>query len=261
MACLAGLVSITFRKLTPAEIIGLVKQTSLAGIEWGGDIHVPHGDVQRAAEVGKMTREAGLVVSAYGSYYGEMDGLVFDRVLDSAVALGAPVIRIWAGRKGSVAAGSEDWTRIVEDTRQIAEAAAAAGRQIAFEFHGSSLTDTPESCIRLLQAVNHPAVFTYWQPPVGAGFEDCMKGLKMVLPRLNRVHVFHLEPGGTRQPLACGAKRWLSYLRLLRSASVEGCASLEFVRDDSPQAFLEDAQTLADWIDEINNRKGTIPRN
>ena len=143
MAWLAGLVSITFRKLTPAEIIALVKQTPLAGIEWGGDIHVPHGDVKRAAEVGRMTRDAGLAVSAYGSYYGETDRLVFERVLDSAVALGAPVIRIWAGRKGS----------------------AAAGRQIAFEFHGGSLADTPESCLRLLQAVNHPAVFTYWQPP------------------------------------------------------------------------------------------------
>lgn len=259
MTWLTGLVSITFRKLTPAEIIGLVKQTSLAGIEWGGDVHVPHGDVQRAAEVGRMTRDTGLAVSAYGSYYGETDGLVFDRVLDSAVALDAPLIRIWAGRKGSAAAGPEDWTRIVDDTCQIAEAAAAAGRQIAFEFHGNSLTDTPESCLRLLQSINHPAVFTYWQPPIGAGFEDCINGLKMVLPRLSRVHVFHWEPGGTRQPLRLGTNRWISYLRLLRSAGADGYASIEFVREDSPQAFLEDARTLADWIDETNKEKGTIP--
>ena len=117
MAWFTGLVSITFRKLTPAEIIGLVTQTPLGSIEWGGDIHVPHGDVKRAAEVGRMTREAGLAVSAYGSYYGETDGLVFDRVLDSAVALGAPVIRIWAGRKESAAAGPEDLERIIEDNK------------------------------------------------------------------------------------------------------------------------------------------------
>ena len=43
-----GLVSVTFRKLEPAEIVDLVKQAGLQGIEWGGDIHVPHGDIQRA---------------------------------------------------------------------------------------------------------------------------------------------------------------------------------------------------------------------
>ncbi len=247
MTLLTGLVSITFRQLSPAEIIGLVKQTTLASIEWGGDIHVPHGDVKRAAEVGKMTRESGLVVSAYGSYYGTKNELVFGRVLDTAVALGAPVIRVWAGQKGSAAASSEDWERIVAATRQIADAAAAAGRQIAFEFHGGTLNDTPESCVRLLQAINHYAVFTYWQPPVGASFDECMAGLKTMLPWINRVHVFHWGPGGTRQPLSKGAQCWIPYFRLLQSVVTDGYAGIEFVRNDDPRAFLEDAETLASW--------------
>jgi sugar phosphate isomerase/epimerase len=248
MSLQAGLVSITFRRLSPAEIIELVKQTPLTGIEWGGDIHVPHGDVKRAAEAGRMTREAGLAVSAYGSYYGNKDGLVFERVLDSAIALGAPLIRIWAGRKGSASAAPGDWERIIDDTRRIAAATAAAGRQIAFEFHGNTLNDSPESCVKLLQSIGHPAVFTYWQPPAGAGVEDCLTGLKTVLPWLKGVHVFHWEPGHTRQPLAAGAQRWPAYLRLLRKSGAAGYASLEFVRDDSPQAFLEDAKTLAGWL-------------
>ena len=84
--------------------------------------------------------------------------------------------------------------------------------------------------------------------PVEAGFEDCLKGLKTVLPRLSRVHVFHWEPDGTRQPLRLGAQGWISYLRLLRSAGADGYASIEFVRDDAPQAFLEDAMVLAGWL-------------
>lgn len=243
-----GLVSITFRKLLPAEIVALVVKSGLKGIEWGGDLHVPHGDVKRAAEVGKMTREAGLVVSAYGSYYGEYDGLVFDRVLDSAVALGAPLIRIWAGRKSSAAAAPEDWERIIEDTRRIAAAVVATGRSIAFEFHDGTLNDTPESSARLLRSIGHPAVFTYWQPPVGMGFDDCMQELKSVRAHLRRVHVFHWESDGTRQPLRLGANRWISYLRLLRRAGADVYASIEFVRADSPQAFLEDARTLNGWL-------------
>ena len=53
---LPGLVSITFRALAPREIVDLAARARLAGIEWGGDIHVPHGDLQRAGEAGRMTR-------------------------------------------------------------------------------------------------------------------------------------------------------------------------------------------------------------
>ena len=68
MLC-GGLVSITFRRLSPREIVKLVKKSGLEGIEWGGDVHVPHGDLSVAREVATMTQEEGLVVAAYGSYY------------------------------------------------------------------------------------------------------------------------------------------------------------------------------------------------
>lgn len=64
-----GLVSITYRKLTPAEIIPLVRDAGLSCIEWGSDVHVPQTDLENARRVGEMTREAGLTVSSYGSYY------------------------------------------------------------------------------------------------------------------------------------------------------------------------------------------------
>ena len=46
-----GLVSITFREKSPEEIVGLVVEAGLDGIEWGGDVHVPHGDLAKAREV------------------------------------------------------------------------------------------------------------------------------------------------------------------------------------------------------------------
>ena len=54
-----GLVSITYRKLTPAEIIPLVRDAGLSCIEWGSDIHVPQTDLANARRVGEMTRGAG----------------------------------------------------------------------------------------------------------------------------------------------------------------------------------------------------------
>ena len=98
-----GLTSVTFRKLKADEIIDLVKKAKLDGIESGGDIHVPHGNIKIAKEVNKMTVENDIKVSSYGSYFivGENSIQEFEKILETAIALGAPTIRVWAGNEGS----------------------------------------------------------------------------------------------------------------------------------------------------------------
>ena len=61
-----GLVSITFRKLSPRQIVDLVVQAGLDAIEWSGDVHAPHGDVAKAREIAQMTADAGLSMPTYG---------------------------------------------------------------------------------------------------------------------------------------------------------------------------------------------------
>src|SRR5688572_22964962 len=97
----SGLVSVTFRKLGPREIVQLASTAGLRGIEWGGDIHVPAGDLQTARAVRQISADAGLQVLAYGSYFRFQPGEAFELVLETAVALGAPLIRIWAGNQPS----------------------------------------------------------------------------------------------------------------------------------------------------------------
>lgn len=249
----SGLVSITFRKLSPAEIVALVRKAGLTGIEWGGDVHVPHGDIGRAREVRAMTQEAGLRVAAYGSYYragwSETNGLPFKQVLDSAVELGAPTIRVWPGTKGSADVDEAGRRAVVEDLRRIAEMAAQVGLTISTEFHGGTLTDTNESARRLLDEVGHRALFTCWQPHNGEGTAECVEGLRAVLPRVSNVHVFHWWPtAAERHPLADGVARWAEFWRELKSLSGERFAMLEFVQGDSGDAFLRDAATLRSWL-------------
>ena len=66
---LKGLTSVTFRKLTCEEIISIAAENGLDGIEWGGDVHAVPGDLKRAEEISRMTKEAGLKVFSYGSYF------------------------------------------------------------------------------------------------------------------------------------------------------------------------------------------------
>jgi 3-dehydroshikimate dehydratase len=253
---LPGLVSVTFRRLSPEEVIELVVQTALRGIEWGGDVHVPPGDVAGARRVLAMTKKANLRTSAYGSYYrvgeSEAEGLAFEQVLRTAVELEAPTVRVWAGSRGSADADERHRERVVRDARWIAALAAGAGISISFEFHEGTLADDAEAMLRLLADLDHPNACSFWQPPVGAGAGECVEGLKRLLPRLANVHAFHWSPEGLRLPLSEGADRWSRYLRALAGSGSRHWASVEFVRDDDPQQFLADAATLVGWVESAN---------
>lgn len=242
-----GLVSVTFRELTPSAILELCAENGLREIEWGGDVHVPHGELRLADDVAGLTRSRGLAVAAYGSYYrlgvaGEPD---FSCVLATAVALGAPVIRVWAGNQGSREAG-EGWRMtVIDDLRRCADLAAQKNVKLALEFHGGTLTDTTDSALDVLHAANHPFVGSLWQPPHGFSKEDCLESLRRMLPFLQHVHVFHWWPDHTcRLPLADGRDRWNAYAAELKKSKPEIPMLLEFVAEDSPAALAPDAVTL-----------------
>lgn len=245
-----GLVSITFRQLSPRQIVELVAQAQLTGIEWGGDIHVPHGDIAQARRVAQMTTEAGLRVAAYGSYYrvGHPEDVAFEAVLESAVALGAPLIRVWAGKQGTDSADDAYFQMVVEDTRRIADLAAARSIPIVYEFHRNTLTDTNNAARRLLEAVDHPNVRSYWQPPRGSNLNENLAGLQTIKPWLAGLHVFHWDRVTFERLPLLEDPTWMDYLHAAHVTGYNMYALLEFVRDDDPQQFLADAATLRTWL-------------
>ncbi len=257
----AGLCSITFRELSQRQIIDLVAETGLAGIEWGGDIHCPHGDTASAAQAGAMTRDAGLAVSSYGSYYRAgrpvegKDAPPLEAVLASAVAMEAPLIRIWAGGYGSDAAEADEAYRaeVADDVRRIADLAASVGVRIAFEYHAGSLTDTLESALRLLAAIDHDNVGCYWQPPLGAAKSDNLTAIEALADKLANVHVFHwlTAPGDKidHHPLAEGQGNWMDYFAEIAAIPGDRWALLEFVRDGSEENYRRDAAMLRQLLE------------
>ena len=248
---LPGLVSITFRQLSVTEIITLVTQAGLAAVEWGGDIHAPHGDEAQAQAIARMGADAGLRVAAYGSYYrvGHPETGPFEAVLASALALAAPHIRVWPGRQGSDNADEAYFQKVVADSRRIGDLAQAERIGIVYEFHANTLTDTNTAAVRLLQTVDHANVRSLWQPPRYAALADNLAGVEALRPWLEYLHVFHWHPQtGKRRPLAEGEDLWRDYLAQAAQPDHTRCALLEFVQDDAPEAFLRDAATLLRWL-------------
>ena len=246
----SGLVSITYRQLSVDEIISRCVDSGIEGIEWGGDIHVPHGDLSLAQSVAQKTRDAGLAVSAYGSYYraGHNADLSAASVVATAQKLGAPIIRIWTGNQDSAAASPEYKTSVAHDCRRIAQLASDVGIKIALEWHRQTLTDTAAAATELFAKVDHPNLYAFWQPRVQANVAQNLVDMNAALPHLLGLHVFNWdEQTVERLPLADASANWAQYLDRV-PAQADLFASLEFVPQDDPNLLPREATTLRSWL-------------
>jgi sugar phosphate isomerase/epimerase len=236
-----GLTSVTFRSLPAERIISLAKQAGLDGIEWGGDIHVPPGNASLAANIKAQTVDAGLGVLSYGSYYRLLTGGGFAPVLDTAAALGAPMVRVWAGPLPSAAAGEAWYDGAATELRSVCAMAADHGITVGLEYHRGTLTDTSASTKKLLLRAGAENLSTYWQPNPDLSIAEHRGEITLLLPRISSIHVFHWERDNIKRPLAEGEGAWGEYLSLLGK---DRDYIMEFVRDDSEEQFRADAQTL-----------------
>lgn len=248
---MTGLTSVTFRKLKAEEIIRLAADAELDGIEWGSDVHVPVGDEETAKKVREETEAAGLQVLSYGSYYRlcvqKDPAEAFAPLLKSAAALGAPNIRIWAGSKQPDDAPDSYYRRAAEELRIICKMAAEKGIRVSTEYHRGTLTQNAESAIKLIELTDCENFGTYWQPNPELSPAINRTELRRLKPYLTNIHVFYWR-GDDRRPLAEGQKEWLDYIAAAEAVSQKNAYILEFVRGDSPDAFLSDAKTLNEWV-------------
>lgn len=243
-----GLCSVSFRKLPAAEVIRLAAKAGLDCIEWGGDVHAPPSlgpDALRA--LGDATRAAGLSVCSYGSYHrlGVSDPAELPAVLAAAKALGAPVVRVWAGAKGTAECSPEERGAVHAAAREAAALAAREGLCISFECHPYTLTDDPAEALSLLAEGPADALSTHWQPNQFHDEEWNLAYARAVARRVRIVHCFHWTTGPDgrveRHPLAEGAALWRHRLAELPPGMV---VLAEFLPDDDPSLLPREAATL-----------------
>lgn len=245
-----GLCSVTFRALTPAQIVEAAAKAGIEAIEWAGDVHVPLGDIAAAQLARQLTDDAGLKISSYGSYIAPPDDGVdrFREALITATALGADHIRLWPGTLGR---DSIDYTaaqafEVAQTIAEMGRMAAVEGITIGLEYHPQSLTDDTMSARRLIDTIAADNVYLYWQPRPGLDEEEALAEIEIVGDAICHLHVFAWDKDKARYPLEAQADAWRRYA----SAVPEGrwskprYAMLEFVTGDNPTQFAADAQAL-----------------
>ncbi len=256
---LPGLCSVTLRSASVDSVARLAGECGVRAIEWGADVHVPPGDSAAASLARAATAAADCRVASYGTYLFSAGVPAPDdtcAVLDTAVALGAPNVRVWA--TFGVEPGSSAYPELVDGLRACSVEAGARDLTVGLEFHGGTATATVDRVLALVAAVDHPKLFTYWQPPYWRSPttpESDAAEVVALAERLSHLHVYEWASAQDRRPLLAGRARWIAALRAACALDGEWsenrCAFLEFVDDDDAVGVRRDAVVLRGWLDEI----------
>lgn len=243
-----GLVSVSFRKHSPEEIIKAARDAGLSCIEWGSDIHAPCRDTARLSEIVRLQKEYGVTCSSYGTYFrlGVTPLTELPDYIAAAKTLGTNILRVWGGTKKGADMTPEELAAFTDTCKQAAAMAEEAGVILCTECHMLSVTETPDYGAALMEAVNSPAFRTYWQPFQWLDAEGSLAVAKAYAPFAQHIHVFNWRGNG-KFPLAEAVEDWRAYLSVLPPPRA---LLLEFMPDDRIETLPAEAEALRAIIGE-----------
>ena len=248
-----GLCSVTFRERSAEEVIEIVKANNLEAIEWGGDVHVPPETASsRVAEIVSQCRSAGIAIPSYGSYFNVLDHNPedFAPVLETAHALGAGAIRIWAGWVRPEEMSPEQFEKITSTSRQVAEAASVKNIRVAFEFHDNTPTEGGDNVLKILNKAAHPNLYTYFQTVHPNDYQESLSNLEKVYPKLDYVHVQNND-GENFYALTDFRDIWSGILSFLVKKNYDGYLFFEFNKDNSTEQLAEDLKLIRELMAQV----------
>lgn len=238
-----GLVSISFREHTPKEIIAEVQKTPLTCIEWGSDIHAPCRDLEQVKEIVRMQQDSGISCSSYGTYHRvgvhKPDDVV--QYIEPAKLLGTNTIRLWCGNRHPGDYAAIELNGIYDECRYLAEIAKENDVVFCVECHDWTLTESKESSLALMEAIDHPNFKMYWQPNQWVSEEENLVFAKLVSPYTENIHVFNWR-GRDRFPLFEAAEIWKQYLHYFTGNRT---LLLEHMYDEQLETLRAEADALA----------------
>lgn len=237
-----GLVSVSFRSLSPEVIIKKAKKAGLSCIEWGSDVHAPYNDKEKLKSISELQKKEGIFCSSYGTYFrlGVNDTAQIPNYAEAARILGTDILRVWCGNKGSQEYTEEEKSFLVSECRTAAELAEKNGVTLCLECHNNTFTDTKEAAIFLMKSINSPFFRMYWQPNQFVSEEENLSYVRLLSSFTKHVHVFNWK-GDNRYKLKESICLWKKYLSFF---TYDRTLLLEFMPDDSIESLNEEALAL-----------------
>lgn len=237
-----GLVSVSFRKHEPKEILEAAKNAGLSCMEWGSDVHAPCRDREGLYKIAELQTQYGLDCSSYGTYFrlGETPIEELCDYIAAAKILGTRILRLWCGTKSGANMTTEERQSLLSICRQAAAIAQENDVVLCMECHRKTFTENPADAVWLMQAVDSQHFCMYWQPFQWQNAEQNTENAKMIAPFAKHIHVFHWKEN-EKFPLAGAVTEWQNYLRAF---SVPRTLLLEFMPNGSIEELAAEANAL-----------------
>ena len=252
-----GLVSVSFRKHTPQDILRACVNAGIRAIEWGSDVHAPPADLEHLRRLAREQEACGVHCSSYGTYFrvGTHRPEDIYPYIRAAEILGTKTLRIWCGsrayesydRSGDRSPDRDSAEALEADCRELCRVAEAEQVRLCTEFHHGTYTDCAESVAHLCRLIASPHWCTYWQPNQFKSAAENLASAKAVAPWTANLHVFNWE-GNNKYPLIEARALWRDYLSCFSHNSY---ALLEFMPDGRLETLPQEASALRAILEEL----------
>ncbi len=243
-----GLISVSFRQLSIEEIIAFCEMNTIEYIEWGGDVHVPVGDIKKAEYVKILSKENDIKISSYGSYFDFEKPINFLDVLNTAKALGAPKIRLWATRHKVLP--KDEYQAFIEKAIALKKLASLNGIDLYFEYHRNTLT---EDVIQALDIKAKTGIDIAWQPNPELSKTERLDEITKLKPSIIHTFSWTFEEGeNIRYPL--NKDEWFDYISLIGKDKLY---LLEFFKEDNLEQAKKDIEAIKTLLQVKNETRKT----
>lgn len=240
--------SVSFRPYRAEEIIKAAKESGIDAIEWGSDIHAPVGDTEALKKIRDLSKDFGVGVLSYGSYYrlGKDDPKDIKAYINAAGILGTDCIRIWCAEKASAEIGDTELKKLISDGKAVSRIAKENNITLCLECHPFTLTDDYKASLNFIESVDSPNLKMYWQPNQFKSEKYNLLSAKALAPVTENLHVFHWDSEYKKYPLCEGTYIWEKYLSFFKEKDHN--LILEFMHDDRLKTLKSTAETLREFI-------------
>lgn len=247
----SGLVSISFREHSAAEIIQAAATLGLKRIEWGSDVHAPYQDIAKLKQIKSLQLIHNVSCCSYGTYFrlGYTPIEELPLYIKAAKLLGTNTLRLWAGRKKAADCTEEERDYLFAQCRAATEIAETHNVILCLECHRRSYTETKEGAFELMRTINSPHFRMYWQPNPDISITENLDYISLLNPYITHIHVFNWT-AEQRLELSKGIHSWITYLSAL---SGDHHLLLEFMPDDRFQSLEKEAEALHYIIRSLNS--------
>lgn len=242
---------------TLEEMLEIAKELEMDGIElWSGHVD---GFLER----GKTLEDLANILKAYGlkcvviaPYLNLIDKSVqlenialARKCIGYADTLHCPIVRVFLGDKGSSEVTKDEWMCCFEALRTLGEDAQKAGVSLGIEAHYYHPSDTIHSILRILRAVQNPAVGLIFD-----GFNFYPSGLEMMeaYEALKQYSIHYHLKNLLRAPHICvpldeGDVDFLPLADALKRDGYDGYVSFEYFGDNAPKLIRKSKE----WFSKV----------